>query len=79
MTSHDRSTLRQYLDEGILVAKGSHWETGCETAVVWYDEGMINHWRWALKPGRSNGSGPDHGGSGTLRACLWAVAMLGDG
>lgn len=67
-------TLTQAIDEGLLVAKAGYWETGCGTAIVWWMRDRHLPWRWALK--HPPGSGPDHGGAGSLRGALWAVAML---
>lgn len=70
-------TLTEALERGLLVVAGGHWETGDERAVVWREPGRALEWRWALKSKeRRREHGQTHGGSGTLKSALWAIAMV---
>jgi hypothetical protein len=73
-------TLQRALEAGLLVKKDGHYETGDGAFRVWYEPDRPLCWRWARANWKDDGSaGQNHGGSGTLRSCLWACAFAESG
>jgi hypothetical protein len=72
-------TIREALALGVLEPAGPRWQTpgnDSESCWVWLDEsGRGLPWRWARKVAREGVD--NHGGSGTLKACLWQVVWAG--